>query len=104
MYMDFENAFGSPDHERLLWVMDYLGLPQEAIEVVGNLYPGPREDGEPMNIKVRTPYGDTGDISVRRGTIHGDTLSPMLFIFCIEPLLRWLSADSKGYIGTGFPG
>ena len=89
MYIDFENAFGSPDHARLLWVMEYLGLPQEAIEVVGNLYPGSREDGEPMNIIVRTPYGDTGDIRVRRGTIQGDTLSRMMFLFYIEPLLRW---------------
>ena len=35
LYIDFENAFGSPDHARLLWVMEYLGLPQEAMEVVG---------------------------------------------------------------------
>ena len=76
MYIDFENAFGSPDHERLLWVMEYLGLPQDVIEVVSNLYPGAREDVEPMNIRVRTPYGETGDIGVRRGTIQGDTQPP----------------------------
>ena len=34
MYIDFENAFGSPDHKKLLWVMEHLGLPKEAIGVV----------------------------------------------------------------------
>jgi hypothetical protein len=97
MYIDFENAFGSPDHDRLLWVMGYLGLPQDAIEVVGNLYPGANEDVEPMHIKVRTPYGETGEIGVRRGTIQGDTLSPLLFLFYIEPLLRWLNTGDNGY-------
>ena len=51
-----------------------------------------------MSIKVRTPYGDTGDTYMSGwGSIYGDTMSPLLFMFCIEPLLRWLNADKKGY-------
>ena len=81
--IDFENAFGNPDHVRLLWVMEYLGVSQEATNVVGNLYPGSREDGEPMSINVCSPCGDNGGIYVRRGAIQGDTLRPLLVLFYI---------------------
>ena len=50
-----------------------------------------------MNIQVLTPYGKTGDIAVRKGTIQGDTLSPLLFNLYIEPLLRWLEVGNYGY-------
>ena len=34
---------------------------------------------------------------MRRGTIQGDTLSPLLFILYLEPLLRWLNQGGLGY-------
>ena len=43
LYIDFENAFGSPDHGRMMTVMEYLGFPQDVRRIVGDLYPG---DGE----------------------------------------------------------
>ena len=37
-YIDFNNAFGSIDHARLLALMEDLGYPLDAIEIVGNIY------------------------------------------------------------------
>jgi len=36
-------------------------------------------------------------ISIHRGTLQGDTLSPFLFSIFTEPLLMWLSIGSRGY-------
>jgi hypothetical protein len=45
----------------------------------------------------KTPHGNTPTIPIHRGTLQGDTLSPFLFAICMEPLLRWLSIESRGY-------
>ena len=42
--------------------------------------------------------GNTEDIPfLGRGTVQGDTLSPLVFLLCLEPLLRWLASGSRGY-------
>jgi hypothetical protein len=44
-----------------------------------------------------TPYGPTPSIDINRGTLQGDTLSPILFTLFLEPFLRWLTVGSRGY-------
>ena len=44
-----------------------------------------------------TIHDNTAPIHIDRGTLHGDTLSPFLFTIFMEPLLRWLAAESRGY-------
>ena len=36
-------------------------------------------------------------IHVQRGTIQGATLSPLIFLIALDPLLRWLQAGGRGY-------
>mmetsp|Transcript_61028 Transcript_61028/g.125832 ORF Transcript_61028/g.125832 Transcript_61028/m.125832 type:complete len:226 (-) Transcript_61028:1159-1836(-) len=49
-------------------------------------------------IRVRTPFGETAKIQVSRGTPQGDALSPSLFIFFINLMLRHLSAAGVGFV------
>ena len=83
LYIDFKNAFGSIDHARLLAIMKDLGYPEDAIQIIGNIY-------SHFNTTFSGEYfGKTKEIPIQRGTIQGDTLSPYLFIIFLEPLLRW---------------
>jgi hypothetical protein len=49
-----------------------------------------------------TPHGNTPTIQIHRGTIQRDTPSPFLFMIFMEPFLRWLSIESRGYKPTQY--
>ena len=88
--LDLKSAFNSVDHPRLIKIMQALGIPEDAVAVVKDLHIGARTS-------IRTNFGTTAPIQLRRGTIQGDSLSPLLFILFIEPLLRWLQVNDRGY-------
>ena len=90
LYLDFKGAFPSVDHARLADVMSLLGLPLDAIHVVQDLY-------RDTTTSLLLPGGLTTPIPIQRGTIQGDCLSPLLFLFYIEPLLQWLDHGADGY-------
>ena len=100
MYIDFSNAFGSADHDKLQLTLRHLCIPEQALRVIRNIYPGSDPKGSPMQIQVALPQGSTDAFQVRRGNIQGDSLSPLLFLLYIEPLLRWLEAGSRGFKHT----
>ena len=83
--IDFKNTFGSIDHGRLLAIMEELCFPLDAIKIIGNIYENS------TTIFSGSHFGTTLPITVSRGTIEGDTLSPYLFLIFLEPLLRWFS-------------
>ena len=95
LYVDFMNAFGSVDHKRLFAAMRTMGVPDDCIEVIADLYMG-------ATTQVCTPKGRTENVPfLGRGTVQGDSLSPLVFLLCIEPLLRWLAVGERGYrLGT----
>jgi hypothetical protein len=83
---------GSPlsQHDQLVITLTLLGLPEDFINIITNLYNG-------ATTEFVTPHGNTPHIGIRRGTLHGDSLSPLLFDLMIEPLIRWLNASQNGY-------
>jgi hypothetical protein len=53
-------------------------------------------NGQPMMVSVRTVCGETETFPVRRGTIQGDTLIPLLFMVFLDPLVHWLNSGEEG--------
>ena len=47
-----------------------------------------RELKKTMEVKVRSPDGDTEYFDIVAGVLQGDTLAPYLFIICLDYVLR----------------
>lgn len=91
--VDFKSAFYRMriDQDRLYFIMGQIGLPTDAVDVVKGIYSG-------ATTQVKSTAGLTGKIRVRRRTIQGDVLSPLLFLIAMEPLMRWPDMGGKGIV------
>ena len=85
-----KSAFDTVDHHRLFAVLQGLGIPDDTVELIRDLHLN-------ATTSISTNHGQTPPILLRRGTIQGDSLSPLLFILFLEPLLRWLGLNDRGY-------
>jgi hypothetical protein len=80
-YSDFKDASGGMDHRILFQLMDEYGFQNSYIAACKQLYSA-------SNTYYMTIHGNPIPLSIYRGTLQGDTLSPFLFTIFIEPLLR----------------
>ena len=96
LYIDLTSAFDMVDHDRLLQLMWDMGFPQQAVQVVQGLYTG-------ATTSIRTAFGQSEPLEIERGTLQGDSLSPLLFLLFIEPLIRWLREGGRGYKHGSLP-
>jgi hypothetical protein len=76
-YLDLKGAFPSEDHDQLALTLSLLGLQEDFINIIPNLYSG-------ATAESITPHGHISPIGARRGTLQGDPLSPLLFYLMIE--------------------
>ena len=80
---------------RLAQILRLLGIPPDAISTIASMYSG-------ATTRIGTPYGPTAPVPLRRGTIQGCPLSPLLFLLYISPLTQWLEATSPGRPADGY--
>ena len=67
-----------------------MEYPKKLIQMIINIYKNPRTN-------VSTALGQTEFFNLFRGTTQGDSLSPLIFVIFLDPLLRWLEAATPGY-------
>ena len=95
-YSEFKGAFGGMDHRLLFQLMKECEFQVSYIAAYRQLY-------STSNTYYMTIHGDIAPLSIHRGALQGDTLSPFLFTVFMEPLLRWLAVGNRGYKPTYQP-
>ena len=84
LWVDVKKAFDSVDHEYLLACVARLGLPEWVVRfltaTIGR-----------WAIQIKDGRETILEKHVRRGILQGDTLSPLLFALCVDPLSRTLN-------------
>ena len=80
-FTDYAKAFDCVDHNKLWKILPEMGIPDHLTCFLRNLYAD-------QEAKVRTRYGTTDWIQIGKGVCQGFILSPCLFNFYTEYIMR----------------
>ena len=79
--IDYAKAFDCVDHNKLCKILKEMGLPDHLTCLLRNLYAG-------QEATVRTGHGPTDWFQIGKGVHQGCILSPCLFNFYAEYIMR----------------
>ena len=79
--MDFFKAFDSTYRGKMEQILLAYGLPKETVAAIMILYKNTK-------VKVRSTDGDTYFFDIVADVLQGDTLTPYLFIICLDYVFR----------------
>ena len=80
-FIDYAKAFDCVDHNKLWKILKKMGIPDLLTCLLRNLYKG-------QETTVRTGHGTTDWFKIGKGVCQGYILSPCLFNFCAEYIMR----------------
>ena len=80
-FIDYAKAFDCVDHNKLWEILKEMGIPDHLICLLRNLYAG-------QEATVRTGHGTTDWFQIGKGVRQGCILSPCLFNFYAEYIMR----------------
>ena len=80
-FVDFFKAFDSIHRGKMEHILLTYGLPKETVRAIMMLYKNTK-------VKVSSLDGDTDYFDIVAGVLQGDTLTPYLFIICLDYVLR----------------
>ena len=90
--LDLKNAFGEVHHNLIQSVLDYHHIPEQINEIIKSLYTD-------FNTTIITAEFSTPFITVGRGVLQGDCLSPLLFNMCFNTFIQHIKADKYRQFG-----
>ena len=80
LFVDFSKSFDSIDRKNMKYILKSYGISAETVSTIMMLY---------MNHSmVKSPDGDTQLFEITTGILQGDTISPFLFIICLDYILK----------------
>ena len=80
-FIDYAKAFDCVDHKKLWKILKEMGIPDHLTWLLRNLYAG-------QEATVRTGHGTTDWFQIGKGVLQGCILSPCLFNFYAEYIMR----------------
>ena len=80
-FINFTKAFDCVDHTKLWKILQEMGIPDHLTYLLRNLYAG-------QEATVRTEHGTTDWFQIGKGVSQGFILSPFLFNFYAEYIMR----------------
>ena len=80
-FLDYAKAFDYVDHSKLWKILKEMGIPDHLTCLLRNLYAG-------QEVTVRTGHGTTDWFQIGKGVCQGCILSPCLFNFYAEYIMR----------------
>ena len=80
-FIDYAKAFDCVDHNKLWKILKEMGIPDHLTCLLRNLYAG-------QEATVRTGHGTTDWLQIGKGVGQGCILSPCLFNFYAECIMR----------------
>ena len=85
-FIDYTKAFGCVDHNKLWKILKEVGIPDHLICFLRNLYEG-------QEATVRTGHRTTDWFQIGKGVHQGCIISPCLFNFYAEYIMRNAGLD-----------
>ena len=85
-FIDYVKAFGCVDHHKLWKILKEMAIPDHLTCLLRNLYAG-------QEVTVRTGHGTTDWFQIGKGVHQGCILSPCLFNFYAEYIMRNAGLD-----------
>ena len=85
-FIDYANAFNCVDHNKLWKILKKMGIPNHLTCLLRNLYAG-------QEAIIRTVHGTKDWSQIGKGVRQGYILSPCLFNFYAEYLMRNAGLD-----------
>ena len=95
-FIEYAKAFDYLDHNKLWKILKEMGIPDHLICLLRNLYAG-------KEATVRTGHGTTDWFQIGKGVRQGCILSPWLYNFYAEYIMRNAGLD-EAQAGSRLPG
>ena len=97
MLLDLKNAFGQVRHNLLLSILKDHHIPDHIINLVKSLYTN-------YQLAIATDSYVTSPITVHRGVLQGDSVSPLLFNLVMNSLINTIKQDKINCMGYVYDG
>ena len=93
--LDLKNAFGEVHHNLIISVLDYHHIPDQINAAIENLFTD-------FQTSIITSEFSTPFITVGRGVLQGDCLSPLLFNTCFNTFIEHIKTEKYSQFGFSY--